>query len=53
MLVYLQRYRRDAGIGTLVSMTLPICIAVLIGWTLFFLLWYALGIPIGPGAPVR
>lgn len=53
MLVYLQRYRRDAGIGTLVSMTLPICFAVLIGWTAFFLLWYALGIPLGPGAPVR
>ena len=53
MLVYLQRYRRDAGIGTLVSMTLPVCVAVLIGWTAFFLLWYALGIPLGPGAPVR
>ena len=53
MLVYLQRYRRDAGIGTLVSMTLPVCFAVLIGWTAFFLLWYALGIPLGPGAPVR
>ena len=53
MLTYLQRYRRDAGIGTLVSMTLPICIAVLIGWTAFFLLWYAIGIPLGPGVPVR
>lgn len=53
MLTYLQRYRRYAGIGTLVSMTLPVCFAVLIGWTLFFLAWYALGIPLGPGAPVR
>lgn len=53
MLTYLQRYRRDAGIGTLVSMTLPIAFAVLIGWSLFFLAWYALGIPLGPGAPVR
>ncbi|WP_153394119.1 AbgT family transporter [Ornithinicoccus halotolerans] len=53
MLTYLQRYRRDAGIGTLLSMTLPVSIAVFFGWTAFFLLWYALGIPIGPGAPVR
>lgn len=53
MLTYLQRYRRDAGIGTLVSMTLPVCFAVLIGWTLFFLAWFGLGIPLGPGAPVR
>lgn len=53
MLTYLQRYRRDAGIGTLLSMTLPVSIAVFFGWTLFFLLWYAVGIPIGPGVPVR
>jgi len=53
MLTYLQRYRRDAGIGTLVSMTLPVSIVVLVGWTLFFLLWYVLGIPLGPGASVR
>lgn len=53
MLTYLQRYRRDAGIGTLVSMTLPIAIAVLVGWSLFFLAWYALGIPLGPGARGR
>lgn len=45
--------RRDAGIGTLVSMTLPVGIAVLMGWTLIFLAWYALGVPLGPGAPVR
>src|SRR5699024_6052833 len=53
MLTYLQRYRRDAGIGTLVSITLPVCFAVLLGWTLFFLAWFGLGIPLGPGAPVR
>src|SRR5699024_7289402 len=53
MLTYLQRYRRDAGIGTLVSMTLPVRFAVLVGWTLFGLAWFGLGIPLGPGAPGR
>jgi aminobenzoyl-glutamate transport protein len=24
-----------------------------IAWTLLFLAWWALGIPLGPGAPVR
>lgn len=50
---FLQRYRKDAGIGTLISLTLPISIAVLVGWTLLFLGWWALGIPLGPGAGVR
>ncbi|MDR8019088.1 AbgT family transporter [Nesterenkonia aerolata] len=53
VLGYLQRYYPRAGIGTLLSMTLPIAIALLVGWFLFFMLWYALGIPLGPGVPVR
>lgn len=50
---FLQRYRKDAGIGTLISLTLPVCLTVLVGWTLLFLGWWALGVPLGPGAPVR
>jgi aminobenzoyl-glutamate transport protein len=49
----LQRYRKDAGIGTLFSLTMPLCVAMLVGWTLFFIAWWLLGIPLGPGAPVR
>ncbi|WP_017557272.1 AbgT family transporter [Nocardiopsis baichengensis] len=50
---FLQRYRRDAGIGTLLSMTLPLSVAMLAGWTLILLAWWGLGLPLGPGAPVR
>ncbi|RCV53405.1 AbgT family transporter [Marinitenerispora sediminis] len=50
---FLQRYRKDAGIGTLMSLTLPLSVAMLVAWTLFFLAWWALGIPLGPGVPVR
>jgi aminobenzoyl-glutamate transport protein len=50
---FLQRYRKDAGIGTLASYTLPLAIAMTVVWTLLFLAWWALGIPLGPGAPVR
>ena len=50
---FLQRYRKDAGIGTLASYTLPLAIAMTISWTLLFFLWWGLGIPLGPGAPVR
>ncbi|MFE7224682.1 AbgT family transporter [Nocardioides sp. NPDC057577] len=50
---FLQRYRKDAGIGTLASYTLPLAIAMSLAWTALFFLWWALGIPLGPGAPVR
>lgn len=50
---FLQRYRKDAGIGTLASYTLPLAIAMTTVWTLLFFAWWALGIPLGPGAPVR
>jgi aminobenzoyl-glutamate transport protein len=48
-----QRYRRKAGLGTVVSMMLPYTAVVLVAWTLFFVAWYLLGIPWGPGAPVH
>jgi aminobenzoyl-glutamate transport protein len=50
---FLQRYRKSAGIGTLASYTLPLAIAMTAAWTLLFLAWWVLGIPLGPGAPVR
>jgi aminobenzoyl-glutamate transport protein len=50
---FLQRYRKDVGIGTLASYTLPLAVAMTVVWTLLFLAWWALGIPLGPGAPVR
>ncbi len=44
---HLQTYRKTAGIGTLVSLTLPVAGAVWIVWILFFILWHLLGIPFG------
>lgn len=50
---FLQRYRKNAGIGTLASYTLPLAICMTAAWTLLFFAWWGLGIPLGPGAPVR
>ncbi len=52
-LTYLQRYYKPAGVGTLVSLALPYSIAMLVGWFVFFIIWYALGIPLGPGTPMH
>ncbi|TCC35121.1 AbgT family transporter [Kribbella sindirgiensis] len=48
-----QRYRKKAGMGTVVSMMLPYTGIVLIAWTLFYIAWYLIGIPWGPSAPVH
>lgn len=52
IIAFLQRYLPGAGIGTLVSTMLPYSIVFLIGWSLMFVIWIALGIPVGPGAPL-
>lgn len=50
---FVQQFRKGAGIGTMLSFTIPLAVGVLVVWTAFFVLWYALGIPLGPGVPVR
>lgn len=53
VVVFAQRYQRDAGIGTVISLMLPYTIIVTVLWIAFFVAWYLLGIPLGPGAPVH
>ncbi|HEY3560147.1 MAG TPA: AbgT family transporter [Kribbella sp.] len=48
-----QKYRKKAGMGTVVSMMLPYTGIVLVTWTLFYIVWYLIGIPWGPDAPVH
>jgi aminobenzoyl-glutamate transport protein len=48
-----QRYRKDAGVGTIISIMLPYAVIMLIAWMLLFALWFLLGVPLGPGYPVR
>jgi p-aminobenzoyl-glutamate transporter AbgT len=48
-----QRYRKDAGVGTVVSLMIPYTLIVAVGWILFFVAWYLIGIPLGPGAPIE
>ena len=51
-LTFLQKYYKKAGVGTLMSLALPYAVSMLVGWFIFFMIWYALGIPLGPGAPM-
>ena len=40
------------GIGTVVALMLPYALVITVAWVLFFILWFVLGIPLGPGYPV-
>jgi aminobenzoyl-glutamate transport protein len=54
ILAFAARYVRDIGLGTLIATMLPYSIVFLVGWLVFFYLFvFALGIPVGPGAPVE
>lgn len=52
-LTFLQKYYKPAGVGTLMSLAIPYSVCMLVGWFLFFVIWYLIGIPLGPGVPVR
>ncbi|HEX4520657.1 MAG TPA: AbgT family transporter [Gaiellaceae bacterium] len=53
IVIFTKRYRKDAGIGTIVSMMIPYVVILSIAWILFFIAWYLLDIPLGPGSPVH
>ncbi|WP_434670993.1 p-aminobenzoyl-glutamate transporter (plasmid) [Klebsiella sp. B345] len=48
-LSFLQRYIKDAQLGTYYRLILPYPLMFFTVWTLLLLAWYALGLPIGPG----
>jgi aminobenzoyl-glutamate transport protein len=49
IVVFAQRYQKDAGVGTVVAMMLPYGFAISVIWILLFLAWELLGLPYGPG----
>lgn len=49
VLAALQKYQAKAGIGSLISLTLPYSIAFLCAWLVLLGIWVLLGIPLGPG----
>ncbi|HEV7333436.1 MAG TPA: AbgT family transporter [Flavisolibacter sp.] len=52
IVAFIQRYDKSAGLGSMVSLMLPYSLVFLIGWVIFFIIWYLTGLPIGPGAGI-
>ena len=47
-----RKYKPDLGVGTLVSLMLPYSLTFFVAWTCLFVLWFMMGWPIGPDAPL-
>ncbi|MDA0819390.1 MAG: AbgT family transporter [Proteobacteria bacterium] len=52
ILVFSQRWQKDFGLGSLTAMMMPYSVWLLISGTLLIVVWFYLGIPLGPDAPV-
>jgi len=50
---WIREYRKDAGIGTLIRLLLPYAVFAGIAWIILLIIWYLLGIPVGPGEAIQ
>jgi aminobenzoyl-glutamate transport protein len=53
MVTIAQRYQKDAGIGTVIALMIPYVVILAAVWILLFVVWFVLGLPLGPGYPVQ
>lgn len=51
VVVFAQRYVKNTGIGTMISMMIPYTVIFFVVWIAFLLIYWALGIPLGLQAP--
>lgn len=52
IIAFIQKYDKDAGIGTIISTMLPYSIVFFIAWSVLLVIWIYLGIPLGPDAEI-
>jgi aminobenzoyl-glutamate transport protein len=50
IIAFLGKYDSKAGIGTLIATMLPYTIVFFVIWVALFVVWFILGLPLGPGA---
>jgi aminobenzoyl-glutamate transport protein len=52
VLTYLQRYKPQAGMGSLIALMLPYTIVFTVVWVVMLVVWMMAGLPLGPQAPL-
>lgn len=53
LLSFAKKYDKNMGLGTLISNLFPYTLGLGIVWTIFVLIWYWTGLPVGPGGPIH
>lgn len=53
ILAVFQKYRPNAGLGTLIALMVPYSIALGLIWTALLVVWYFTGAPLGPESPLE
>ena len=53
ILAVFQKYRAKAGLGTLIALMLPYSLVLGLLWTALLVVWYLLGLPLGPASPLN
>ena len=52
IVIFAERYRKKVGVGSIISLMLPYTVVLLVAWTALLVVWYLLGIPLGPGGSI-
>jgi aminobenzoyl-glutamate transport protein len=52
IIVAMQKYAKNAGMGSLISMMIPYSVAFALIWTAFLTGWVTAGVPLGPAGPL-
>lgn len=52
IVAFIEKYDKNAGIGTIIATMLPYTVIFLVTWLLLLITWILLEMPIGPGAPL-
>src|SRR5690625_2418702 len=52
IIIFAQKYQRDLGLGTLISLMVPYSIAFGLFTTIVLIIWILLGLPLGPDSPL-
>lgn len=50
IIICAQKYDKRSGLGTVVASMLPLAGGFLVSWTILLIIWFVLGLPLGPGA---
>ena len=53
IIAFIQKYDKEAGIGTIISTMLPYSIAFFIVWIILLIAWVLFDIPLGPGVSLH